>query len=86
MQNKKIIIFKALKAYIIYKQPQPNLAGALLKQEVNKMFIVENPTVELLKALDIDDCDLRIFTVDGYFNIAMAEIDLKDKSVILYME
>lgn len=50
------------------------------------MFIVENPTVELLKALDIDDCDLRIFTVDGYFNIAMAEIDLKDKSVTLYME
>lgn len=50
------------------------------------MFIVENPTIELLKALDIADCDLRIFNNGDYLNVAIAEIDLKEKSVTLYME
>ena len=50
------------------------------------MFIVENPTIELLKALDIADCDLRIFNDGDYLNVAIAEIDLKEKSVTLYME
>lgn len=50
------------------------------------MFVVENPTIELLKALDIADCDLRIFNNGDYFNVAIAEIDLKEKSVTLYME
>lgn len=50
------------------------------------MFILENPTIELLKALDIADCDLRIFNNGDYLNVAVAEIDLKEKSVTLYME
>ena len=50
------------------------------------MFILENPTIEILKALDIADCDLRIFNNGDYLNVAIAEIDLKEKSVTLYME
>lgn len=50
------------------------------------MFLIENPTIELLKALDIADCDLRIFNNGDYLNVAIAEIDLKEKSVTLYME
>lgn len=50
------------------------------------MFVIENPTIELLKALDIADCDLRIFNNGDYLNVAIAEIDLKEKSVTLYME
>lgn len=50
------------------------------------MFVLENPTIELLKALDIADCDLRIFNNGDYLNVAVAEIDLKEKSVTLYME
>ena len=50
------------------------------------MFILENPTIELLKALDISDCSLRIFNDGDYLDVAMAEIDLKEKSVTLYME
>lgn len=50
------------------------------------MFVLENPTIELLKALDIADCDLRIFNNGDYLNVAIAEIDLKEKSVTLYME
>ena len=43
------------------------------------MFVIENPTVELLKELDISDCSLRIFDDGDYLGVAMAEIDLKDK-------
>ena len=50
------------------------------------MFVIENPTIELLKALDISDCNLRIYNDGDYLNVAMAEIDLKDKSVTLFME
>ena len=50
------------------------------------MFILENPTIELLKALNIADCDLRIFNDGDYLNVAIAEIDLKEKSVTLYTE
>lgn len=50
------------------------------------MFVIENPTAELLKALDIADCSLRIFNDGAYLGVAIAEIDLKDKSVTLYME
>lgn len=50
------------------------------------MFVIENPTIELLKALDIADYDLRIFNNGDYLNVAIAEIDLKEKSVTLYME
>lgn len=78
---------KALKAITIYKQ-SPNFSPvrALLKQEVSYMFILENPTIELLKALDISDCKLRIYNDGDYLNVAIAEVDLKEKSVTLYME
>lgn len=50
------------------------------------MFLVENPSIELLKALDISDCNLRIYNDGDYLNVAIAEVDLKEKSVTLYME
>lgn len=50
------------------------------------MIVIENPTIELLKALAISDCSLRIFNDGNYLDVAKAEIDLKDKTVTLYME
>lgn len=50
------------------------------------MILIVNPTAELFKGLDIADCDLRVFTGEDYYNIEMAEVDLKDKTVTLFME
>lgn len=50
------------------------------------MFIVENPTIKLLETFDISDCSLRIYNDGDYLDVAIAEIDLDDKSVTLYME